>query len=93
VELVKAWDEEELAALKECVHLWLKRDSDWNAANAQMMYGLRFRRQFPADRLLAACKWFEEIPLTRWKAAISDAHIESPAFFHVRTLTWRSDFR
>jgi hypothetical protein len=74
--LVKAWDEEELAALKECVSLWFRRDSDWNGANAQMMYGLRFRRQFSADRLLAACKWFEEIPLTRWEAAISDAHIE-----------------
>jgi hypothetical protein len=74
--LLHAWDEEELAALKECIALWFSRDSDWNEANAQMMHSLTLRNQFSADRLLTAFRWFEEIPLTRTQAAISDDHIE-----------------
>jgi hypothetical protein len=74
--VVKAWDDQELAALKECITLWLQRDADWNRANGQMMYSLTLRQQFSADRLLTACKWFEEIPLTRAQAAITDEHIE-----------------
>jgi len=74
--LVKAWDEEELAVLKECITLWFGRDADWNKANGQMMRCLALRQEFSADRLLTACTWFEEIPLTRAQAAITDEHIE-----------------
>lgn len=74
--LVKAWDEEELAALKECIALWFGREAAWNKANAQMMYCLTLRQQFSADRLLTACNWFAEIPLTHAQAAITDEHIE-----------------
>lgn len=41
-----------------------------------MMHSLTLRQQISADRLLTACKWFEEIPLTRAQPAIADDHIE-----------------
>jgi ApeA N-terminal domain 1 len=74
--LLKAWDEEELAALRESMSLWFTREAHWNKANGQMMHCLTLKQEFSADRLLTACKWFEEIPLTRAQAAITDEHIE-----------------
>jgi hypothetical protein len=74
--LVRASDEEELAALRECITLWFGREADWNKANGQMMRCLALKQEFSADRLLTACTWFEEIPLTRAQPAITDEHIE-----------------
>jgi hypothetical protein len=70
--LVKAWDDEELAALRECIVLWIGRDADWNKGNVQMMHCLASKQEISADRLLAACKWYEEIPLSKVQAAIKD---------------------
>jgi ApeA N-terminal domain 1 len=74
--LFKAWDDEEIAALQDCVGVWMARDAEWNRANIQMMRSLCSKNEISADRLLTACKWFEEIPLTRAQAAITDEHIE-----------------
>jgi hypothetical protein len=74
--LVTAWDDGELAALRQCIVVWMERYTDWKKANNQMMTCLASRGGISADRLLAACKWFEEIPLTRTQAAITDEHIQ-----------------
>jgi hypothetical protein len=73
--LVRAWDNEELAALRECIVVWMGREADWNKANVQMQC-LASKDKISADRLLAACKWFEEIPLTRAQVVITDEHIQ-----------------
>jgi hypothetical protein len=77
--LLMAWDDEELAALRDCTVVWMGRHKDWNKANIQMMQSLASKHEISADRLLAACKWFEEIPLTKAQAAITDDHIEEIA--------------
>jgi len=74
--LFTAWDDGELVALRQCIVVWMKRRANWKKANDQMMDSLASRGGISADRLLAACKWFEEIPLTRTQAAIADQHIQ-----------------
>jgi hypothetical protein len=73
--LFTAWDNEELRALREALITWVRRNADWKNANDQMMHCLASKHEISPDRLLAACKWFEEIPLTKARAAITEEHI------------------
>jgi ApeA N-terminal domain 1 len=73
--LVTAWDDEQLAALRKCIVTWMERHPTWKKANIQMMQCLASKGEISADRLLAACKWFEEIPLTKTQGAIADEHL------------------
>lgn len=77
--LVRAYDDDELEALKNCLTAWISRYADWRKASIQMMRSLALNGVISADRLLAACKWFEEIPLTKSENAITDEHIQEIA--------------
>lgn len=74
--LVRAYDDEDLEVLKSCLVAWVSRHDDWRKANIQMMMCLSLNGEISSDRLLAACKWFEEIPLTQIENVISDEHIK-----------------
>jgi len=74
--LVSAYDDEELEALKNCLVTWVSRYADWRKASIQMMRCLSLNGEISSDRLLAACKWFEEIPLTQSENIISDKDIQ-----------------
>jgi ApeA N-terminal domain 1 len=75
--LVIAYDDEELEALKNCLIAWVGSHEHWRKASIQMMNCLSLNGEISSDRLLAACKWFEEIPLTQSQNAISDEHIKT----------------
>ena len=57
----------------------MARDADWNKAYVLMMHCLASRNEISGDRLLAACNWFAEIPLTRAASAITEEHIAAIA--------------
>jgi hypothetical protein len=77
--LARAWNDEDLAALGDCVARWMARDADWNKAYVLMMHCLASRNEISGDRLFAASNWFAEIPLTKAEAAITEEHIAAIA--------------
>ena len=77
--LVLGYDDVELVSLKECLVLWIQRDPKWRKAGIQMMYCLSLNREISSERLLSACKWFEEIPLADLKNAINDDDVKEIA--------------
>ncbi len=76
---VRAWDDDELSALRQCVVSWMARHSEWHNAYVLMMASLTLKREISANRLIAACKWFEKIPLTKVQNAITNKHIDAIA--------------
>ena len=76
---VCAWDNEELLVLRQCVVSWIERDTEWANAYALMMTSLTSRGEISAARLFAACKWFEEIPLTKPENTIAEEDINEIA--------------
>jgi hypothetical protein len=77
--LVCAADDEELFVLRQCVVSWIGRNTEWANAYALMMTSLTSRGEISATRLIAACKWFEEIPLTKPENAIAEEDINEIA--------------
>ena len=59
------FDEEEMLAFCACLRLWLEREQEWARSNALMMECLRLQREISAERMLAACKWLEEVPTAK----------------------------
>lgn len=59
---VRAWDDEELAAFCACLTAWIERQNVWDKPNQLMFQALGFRKEISAQRLLNACRWFEELP-------------------------------
>ena len=74
-----AWNDSELSALEACVSAWVKRFPEWQKANVLMMKSLSLVGEISPERLLAACKWFEEIPTAKSTSAITEAHVEQIA--------------
>jgi hypothetical protein len=74
-----AWDDDELSALRKCVVCWMGRHTEWHNAYVLMMSSLNLKREISAHRLIEACKWFEEIPLTKVQRAIMKEHIDAIA--------------
>lgn len=72
---VSAWDDEELSSLRQCIVSWVERFTQWRNAYALMMSSLALRSEISANRLITACKWFEQIPLTRSENSIDEEHI------------------
>lgn len=94
--LVRAYDDEELEAFKNCLTAWVLRYADWRKASIQMTRTLALNGEISPDRLLAACKWFEEIPLTKSENAITDEHIQEIvdiAAEKAETLGYSSDIK
>lgn len=74
---VRAWDDQELAAFRGSLVIWMTRAMTWSKAYALMMESFAKKKEISAERLVSACRWFEEIPLTKARQAISDADIDA----------------
>jgi hypothetical protein len=53
---------QELAALEAGLVVWLERSNSWERAYMRMSDSLSLRHVVSGERLLAACRWFEELP-------------------------------
>lgn len=73
------FDQEEMLAFSACLQAWIEREPDWARSNALMMDCLRLQKEISAERLLAACKWLEEIPIGRAIQVTDDSVIKSIA--------------
>jgi hypothetical protein len=71
------FDEEEMQAFSACLRMWLQRTPEWARSNALMMDCLHLQDEISAERLLAACKWLEEIPTARAVQVTDDSVIQS----------------
>lgn len=71
------FDQEEMFAFRACLHAWLKREPEWARSNALMMDCLRLQNEISAERLLAACKWLEEVPTAKAIQVAEDSVIKS----------------
>ena len=76
---VMAWDDDELLVLRQCIVSWIGRYAKWRNAYALMMVSLSLKGEISANRLITACKWFEEIPLTKQRNVIAKEHIDAIA--------------
>ena len=71
-----AADDAELAALEVGLAVWVIRSDEWERANIRMTESLSLQRVISGERLLAAWRWFEELPNTRAERAFDEAVIE-----------------
>lgn len=69
---ILAYDDAELSALKECISKWVERLPEWRKAYALMMGSLSLTKEISPNRLMAAWRWFEEIPGTEMTSVIAD---------------------
>lgn len=76
---VIAWEDDELEAFRACLVVWMERASDWRKAYALMEACLKGRKEISPQRLINACRWFEEIPLTVSEQAISNDDVNAIA--------------
>jgi hypothetical protein len=76
---IMAWDDDELLVLRQCIVSWIGRYAEWRNAYVLMMTSLTLKGEISANRLIAACKWFEEIPLTKLQNIIAVEHINAIA--------------
>jgi hypothetical protein len=74
---LSAWTDSDLAALEQCLRVWLERLPTWKDANALMIGSLSMRGEISPNRLMGACRWFEEIPTTKTKQVIADKDINA----------------
>lgn len=74
--LLRAWDDEYLAALKACLAAWIDRSEVWKPANVLMMGCLARQREMSTDRLISACTWFEQIPTSKPLTTISSDDVD-----------------
>lgn len=58
----RAYDDIELAAFEAGLAEWVNRSVVWEHAYIRMIASLRLRRVVSGERLLAAWRWFEELP-------------------------------
>lgn len=73
---VGAWEDNEVAALCQCLTAWIERENSWKNSTFLMMGALSSKQEMSAERLIQACRWFEEIPLTRVQQAIKQSDME-----------------
>jgi len=78
-------DEEEMRAFSGCLRVWLEREPEWARSNALMMDCLRLQKEISAERLLAACKWLEEIPIAQAVQVTDNNVIQSIAHAALET--------
>lgn len=75
----RAWNDEELSALRACLVAWVARANAWKKPYAMMMTSFAFKRVISAERLINACRWFEDIPIAKPHNVLSDDDIEAIA--------------
>jgi hypothetical protein len=66
-----------LENLSEALSVWLNRDEEWHNAYSVMMGSLKHRNTISGDRLIAACKWLEEIPASQALQVLDDKKFSS----------------
>ncbi|MBT1157118.1 hypothetical protein J1C56_16095 [Aminobacter anthyllidis] len=76
---VRAWNDEELAALRACLVIWMVRADEWKKSYAMMMMSLSLRNVISAERLINACRWFEEIPIAQAQSVLPTHHVDAIA--------------
>lgn len=76
---VRAWDDEELAALRACLVAWVDRSNSWKKPYMMMMSSFGLKNVMSAERLINACRWCEELPNAQSRNAISQSDIETIA--------------
>lgn len=76
---VLAYDEEELNAFRACLITWMDREAEWRSSYAMMMSSYALSRQISAERLINACRWFEELPNARSKRSLAEEQVEEIA--------------
>jgi hypothetical protein len=74
---VLSWDDGELNSLQRSLVAWINRAPAWRKASSLMMSSFGLRDVISAERLLNACRWFEDIPTTEIQNALSDQDIDA----------------
>jgi hypothetical protein len=57
----------------------MNRTAEWKNAYQMMMRSFALKGVISAERLINACRWFEEIPIAQIHNALTDEHIEAIA--------------
>ncbi|GAA0640895.1 hypothetical protein GCM10009424_15160 [Sphingomonas ursincola] len=73
---VGLFDEEEMRAFRACLRVWIEREPEWARSNALMIECLRLQREISAERMLAACKWLEEVPTAKAVRVTDDSIVK-----------------
>lgn len=76
---VRSWDDEELGRLRACLVMWMDRAAEWKKPYRLMMTSFGLKNVFSAERLINACRWFENIPVAQTRNALSIEDIEAIA--------------
>jgi hypothetical protein len=74
---VRSWDDKELGSLRACLVVWMNRAAEWEKSYRLMMTSFGLKNVFSAERLINACRWFENIPVARTQNALSSEDIEA----------------
>jgi hypothetical protein len=74
---VRSWDDEELGALRACLVTWMNRATAWKNSYMMMMKSFGLKNVISAERLINACRWFEDIPIAQTQNALSAEDIRA----------------
>lgn len=69
----------ELAALQACLVAWMNRAATWKKSYSLMMNSFSLRKLSSPERLINACRWFEDIPIAQTQDALSEEEIDKIA--------------
>ncbi|CAN1721737.1 ApeA N-terminal domain-containing protein [Hyphomicrobium sp. 1Nfss2.1] len=69
----------ELAALRACLVAWMNRAHTWEKSYSLMMTSLSLRNVSSPERLINACRWFEDIPIAQTNDLLSQEEIDQIA--------------
>jgi hypothetical protein len=62
---VRSWNDEELTAFRACLVSWMNRATAWRRPYTLMMASFGLNRVVSSERLLNACRWFEDMPIAK----------------------------
>jgi len=68
---VRAWNDKELNTLCACLVAWMDRADIWKKSYIMMMRSFGLKESISAERLINACRWFEEVPIASANKVIS----------------------
>ncbi|SPP92833.1 hypothetical protein [Bradyrhizobium vignae] len=76
---VRCWDDQELPAFRACLVAWMNRALAWRRPNALMMRGFGLKNVVSSERLLNACRWFEDIAIGKAQPVLSASDVDAIA--------------
>jgi hypothetical protein len=74
---VCAWDDREIGSLQACLAVWANRAKLWKEAYTLMVVSFGLKNTISSERLISACRWFEDLPVAKAQPALSDAAIDA----------------